>query len=160
MFRTLEEVANATPKDYLSHGPLDPTLLALQMILKAERLFPISSRPGDIVDQSYDFLYVGPGSGNVIQDLIDQGHRAFGLETSRRGIASAPELIRNYILWSKPWELPFPSMKGESPVPFKMFHVALLNKYLKELLTPEEWAETVKEVKKVSKYSALYASKI
>ena len=152
--RTLEEVANATPKDYLTHSPKDPTQLALMMEMKAQRMFPVPQGLGVVAETNYSFLYIGPGAGLVIQCLLDRGQRAFALETSRRGIASAPDLVRNYILWSKPWELPFPSKQGENPTNFKMFHIGIVNKYLKELLTPVEWKESLKELKKVCRYCA------
>ena len=153
-FRTLEEVANATPEDYLSHSPKDPTQLALMMEMKAQRLFPITQGLGVIAETSYSFLYIGPGAGLVVHTLLERGHRASALETSRRGIASAPEGERSYINWAKPWELPFPSMKGEPPVPFKLFHIGIMNSYLKELLTKVEWNESLKELKKVCRYCA------
>ena len=155
-FRDLKTLANATPKDYLLHQPKDPTQLALQMELKASRLFPVpQGQTGQIVETNYSFLYIGPGAGLVVQTLLDRGHRAFALETSRRGIANAPEMVRNYVMWAKPWELPFPSRQGESPSAFKMFHLGLMNKYYKEILTPVEWNESIKEIKKVCRYSAL-----
>lgn len=162
MFRTLAQVANATPPDYLFHAPKDPLQFAFQLITKAKRLFP----PNDSDDgvsrmQGYDFFYEGPGAGQIIPTLIQQGHRAFGLETSRRGIATTPDDFRNYVLWGKPWELPIPQKQTastiqdgqviQSTMPFKMFHIGIINKYLKQILTPVEWNEAVKEIKKVSR---------
>jgi hypothetical protein len=144
--RTLEEIANATPTDYLNHKPKDPTGLAMQMIAKAERLFPKNTDSGDMVDPTYSFLFIGPGAGLVVAALIAQEQRARGVETSKRGIASAPENIWSYIGWKKPWEL----SQGNKAV-----DVCLVNKYLKTLLLPDEWSRTVKEVERVSKYQAL-----
>lgn len=156
MIRDLPTLANATPKDYLNHQPSDPQALALMMIEKARRLFPIPQVDDGIVrETNYNFLFVGPGSGVVIDTLINQGHKAWGIESSRRGIMAAPEEIRGYISWVKPWENNFPSMKGETPVAFKMFHVALINKFLKTYYTPEEWNSTVNEIKKLSRYAAV-----
>ncbi len=151
--RSLSVVANATPKDYLAHIPPNPELLALQMIEKARRLWPYVER-GDGVSKepNYEFLFVGPGAGLIVQTLLDQGHRAYGLETSRRGIASGPEVTRSYIKWSLPWELPFTSLQGEVPTPIKQFHIAIINKYLREVLTADEWQAALKEIKKVSRY--------
>lgn len=155
MFRDLQVVANATPKDYLLHVPRDPTKLALQMETKAKMMWPQRSEVGAVIETNYSFLYIGPGAGLVVQTLLDRGHRAFALETSRRGIAFAPEVVRNYVLWSKPWELPFPSRQGETSNPFKMFHIGILHKYYKEILNRDEWNESIKELKKVCRYSAL-----
>jgi hypothetical protein len=156
MFRPLEDVANNTPKDYLAHIHKNPEGIALKMLGIAQSKWPIPNIDDGVVRETiYRFLYIGPGAGLVIQTLLSQGQEAWGLETSRRGIASAPAEVRNYILWSKPWELPFTSMKGEPPVPYKMFHVAVVSKYLKELLNEDEWQETLKEIKKVSRYQAL-----
>jgi len=162
MLRNLEDIANATPKDYLSHSPSDPIKLASMMVNTASQKFPVINRD-DGVDrmQNYEFLYVGPGAGLVVKALIEQSHVAFGLETSRRGIASAPDEIRSYILWGKPWESPFPSKfttseSGQQKVR-PMFHVAVINKYLKELLTQDEWQDTLKEIKKIARYAAILA---
>ena len=156
MFRDLKTLANDTPKDYLTHVPKDPTQVALQMELKAQRIFPVpQGQVNEVVETNYSFLFIGPGSGLVVQALLDRGHRAFALETSRRGIANAPETVRNYILWAKPWELPFASKRGEATTPFKMFHLGLLSKYYKDILSKEEWDESVKEIKKVCRYAAL-----
>lgn len=160
MFRTLAQVANATPPDYLNHAPHDPIVLAHQMVAKARRLYPIVEADDGVSRmQGYDFLYIGPGSGLIIKVLLEQGQRAQAIETSRRGIASAPEEVRNYILWGKPWELPIPMNRNVQTIkdgqvvtatqPFKMYHLGILNKYLKEILTPEEWNSAVKEIKKV-----------
>ncbi len=154
--RSIVELANATPKDYLEAAPKDPQALALMMIEKARRLYPIADRDDGVArEQNYCFLFVGPGAGVVIDTLINQGHRAFGMESSRRGIMSAPDEIRGYVSWVKPWESNFPSKQGEHPIPFKMFHVALINKYLKTYYTEAEWEATLTEVKKLAKYAAL-----
>src|SRR5882762_7815486 len=119
MFRDLEVVANATPKDYLSHGPTNPQGLGMQMIGKAEALYPKGTGTAEqtVTASNYQFLYVGPGSGPVIKFLIDQGHIANALETSKRGISTADPLVISYINWSKPWETPFAN---------RYFDVALL----------------------------------
>lgn len=144
--RNLETIANATPKDYLEHKPKDPEALALMMRMKAERLFPFKINE-EFQDVSYSFFYMGPGSGLVIQNLIDNGHQAYGAETSKRGISTAPDLVRNYVLWILPWEL---SARN------KQFHVALISSYYKELFAKDEWNATLKELKRVSKYQAVY----
>ncbi|HZS47235.1 MAG TPA: hypothetical protein VFC63_19330 [Blastocatellia bacterium] len=147
MYRDLETIANSTPSDYLSYAPQKPEQLATQMMAKARQLFPIPNRDDGVErEQSYSFLFVGPGSGLVVDFLIQQEQIAHGLETSRRGIASAGDTVRNYLIWCKPWETSFPD---------RFFHVALLHKYLQKLLTPQEWAQTIKEIKRVSKYSSL-----
>lgn len=149
--RDLPTIANATPKDYLTHAPKNPDSLALQMIAKAQQLWPFRPAQGEMADPTYTFLFVGPGAGHIVQTLIDQGHKAYGLETSKRGIMSGPELTRSYVKWTLPWEPPFPSMSGDHPTPFKMFHIAIINKYLKEIFTQEEWNATLKEIKKLSR---------
>lgn len=156
MTRDLETLANATPKDYLEHIPKSPEGVALAMIEKANRLFPIPvGQDGFSGQTNHSFLFVGPGSGFVIDTLLSQGQRAFAMEPSRRGIMAAPDEVRGYISWVKPWENNFPSKRGENPTPFKMFDVALINKYLKTYFTEEEWNLTVNEVKKISKYAAI-----
>lgn len=156
MTRDLYTLANATPKDYLEHVPKNPEGIALAMIEKANRLFPIVNRDDGVSrEQNHRFLFVGPGSGFVIDTLLNQGQRAFGMEPSRRGIMAAPDEVRGYISWVKPWENNIPSKQGETPTPFKMFHVALINKFLKTYFTPEEWALTVNEIKKISQYAAI-----
>jgi len=143
MFRDLETIANATPKDYLSHGPTDPLRIALQMISKAHARNPNGLISGtDVQETNYTFLYVGPGSGLIVKTLIDQGHIATGLETSKRGISMADPLVISYCNWSKPWETPFRN---------KYYDLALLNRYYQTILTPEEWDATVTEIKRVSK---------
>lgn len=155
-FRTLAQVADATPKDYLLQIPPNPEQIALQMIRKAEALFPIKTGLGIVAATNYSFLFIGPGSGLVIQALLDLGHMAQALETSRRAISLAPELVRNYINWSKPWELPYASKQGPTASqPLKLFHVGLISKYYQKILTPVEWSESVKEIKKVCRYAAV-----
>ena len=150
--RDLPTIANSTPIDYLQHAPNQADRLALMMIEKANRLWPIPIRDDGISrETNYSFLFVGPGAGLVVQTLLDQGHKAYGIETSRRGIASGPETSRSYIKWCLPWETPFASLRGDPPTPFQMFHLTIVNKYLKTLLLPEEWSHTLKELKKVSK---------
>lgn len=157
MLRDLRTLANATPKDYLDYVPKQPQVLALQMIAKANQLFPIRVDADGFSGQTnHSFLYVGPGSGLVIDVLLSQGQRAWGMESSKRGIMFAPDEVRGYISWVKPWESNFPSKQGENPVPFQMFHVALISKFLKTYYTPEEWNATIKEVKKLAKYVATY----
>lgn len=148
MFRPLDEVANATPADYLEHAA-DPLQTGLQMMQVASSKFPLRGDGSDVQMTGHEFLYVGPGSGLVVKFLLDQDQRAQGLETSRRGIASAPDVVRNYCIWSKPWETAFPN---------KNFHVAFISAYLKELLTEDEWNETLKEVARVSKHSQIYGT--
>lgn len=150
--RDLPTIANATPTDYLSHAPTNPDQLGLQMIEKCARLYPYIERDDGVMrDPSYTLLYVGPGAGLVVQTIIDQGHRAYGIETSRRGIVSGPETSRSYVKWALPWENPFSSKRGDPPTPYQMFHLAIINKFLKQLLTPEEWKATTSEIKKISK---------
>jgi hypothetical protein len=149
-FRPLDKIANATPKDYLSHSPKDAISLASMMLSKANQLFPIrvpESNGTNVMAEctTYELLYVGPGSGLVIQFLLSQGHLCHGIETSRRGIASAPELVRNYINWQLPWETPFAN---------RAFHITLVSKYMQTLLTLDEWKATTVEMKRVSKYLA------
>ena len=153
-FRSLEEVANATPKDYLKHSPKEPERIAYKLISMANQSFPIhvpESQGMDVnpVSTGYKFLYAGPGSGLIISTLIQEGHLAHGVETSRRGIASAPENFRNYVIWTKPWETSFPD---------KYFHVTLLSSYLHDILTPDEWEATVTEFKRISKKLLKHAS--
>ena len=142
MLRTLEEIANATPQDYSSHAPHNPHTLAVQMHYKAQQLFP---KTGD-GDANYRLMFVGPGAGLVVKELIDMDQQARGLETSKRGISTAPQEVWSYILWAKPWELGM----GD-----KTMEVCLTNRYLKQLLTPDEWSRTVKELQRISKYTAL-----
>src|SRR5258707_5244449 len=127
--RDLEEIANNTPKDYLSHGPQNPLALSLQMIAKAQKMSPNGATTAyqEIQETNFTFLYVGPGSGLIVKTLIDQGHIATGLETSKRGISMADPNIISYCNWSKPWETPFKN---------RYFDVSLLSKYYKIILTP------------------------
>jgi hypothetical protein len=73
-------------------------------------------------------------------------------------------MVRNSLVWAMPWELPFASgrLQGQpiegqhtAPTPFKMFQVGILNKYYKEILTKDEWNESIKEIKKVCRYAAI-----
>ncbi|MDQ3816105.1 MAG: methyltransferase domain-containing protein [Acidobacteriota bacterium] len=139
VIRSLEEIANATPEDYTSNAPTDPTSVAVQMISTARNRFP---RNGD-GDPNYRFLYIGPGAGMVVKELINQEHQARGVETSKRGITSAPSDVWNYVGWQLPWELTL----GD-----RTMDVCFINRYLETLLTPDEWSMTVKEVERVSKY--------
>lgn len=140
--RTLEEIANSTPPDYLAHAPRNPFKVALQMISVANQRFPRNPE-ADFYDPTYYFLYFGPGAGNVIKALITKEHKARGVETSKRAIASSPEDIWTYISWKKPWEL----SQGNKAV-----DVCFVNSYLQTLLTPEEWSRTEKEIERVSKH--------
>jgi hypothetical protein len=157
--RTLEEIANSTPEDYLTHVPGDPQRVAIRMIQKARQLFPKhideSGSIGQNFEPNYSFLFIGPGAGAVVQELLMQEQIAAGIETSRRGIQSGPEGSRTYVRWTLPWQHSFPTMTGDPPRPFKYFDITLVNRYLQELLSPEEWSKTVEEVKKLSKYSSL-----
>jgi hypothetical protein len=140
--RSLEEIANTTPPDYLTHAPKDPLNVAYGMLSKARQLFP---KTGD-GDQNYRFMFAGPGSGLVVKELIGLEQQARGVETSKRGITSAPQDVWSYIGWKKPWEL----TQGD-----KAMDVCLVNRYLQTLLRPDEWSATVKEIKRISKYSSL-----
>lgn len=153
MLRSLEDVANATPKDYLAHVPKDAMLMAQKMIGTARQKNPIPNiDDGKERFQNYDFLYVGPGSGLVVQNLIQLGQAAFGMETSKRGIKyGSPDEIRSYVLWAKPWESPFAFAEHKKP-----FHVGILSDYYKKILTPEEWKETVAEMKRICRYIAVF----
>ena len=147
--RSLSEIANATPPDYLSFGPKDPASVASQMINKARQLYPrnIDTAPlGAAVEPGYTFLYVGPGAGQIIQHLLEQEQSANGVETSKRGIVSGPKDVWNYDRWQLPWELHFGNREID---------VTLVNRYLQKLLLPDEWTATVKEIKRISKYSSL-----
>jgi len=140
--RSLEEIANATPTDYLDHASKNPLGVAMQMLNKARQLFP---KNGD-GDQNYRFLFIGPGAGNIVKELINMEQQARGVETSKRGITSAPQDVWSYVGWKKPWEL----TQGD-----KSIDVCLVHRYLQTLLKPDEWSSTVREVKRVSKYSSL-----
>jgi hypothetical protein len=139
--RTLEEIANATPKDYLNHTPKDPVLVAHRMVQKARTMFP----KGD-GDSNHRFMFVGPGAGLVVKELIGMEQQARGVETSKRGITSAPNDVWSYVGWKKPWEL----SQGN-----KSIDICLVNRYLQTLLQPDEWSSMVKEVKRISKYTSL-----
>ena len=161
MLRSLEDLANATPKDYLSHVPKDIEHIALGMISLANQKWPIINRDdGRERIQNHSFYFVGPGAGLVVKSLIEMEQSAQGCESSRRGIQfGGPEETRAYIKWSKPWETPFPTKSnptGGTPVAKPIFHVGIINGYLKQILTPEEWSETIKETKKLCRYAAVY----
>jgi len=149
LIRSLEDLANATPTDYLSHSPSNPDAVAYKLLSQVSQRTLEKDRGLEISSDSRQFLYVGPGSGLVISTVIQEGQLCYGLETSRRGIASAPDSFRNYILWQKPWETTF----GK-----KQFDITILSTYLHELLTPEEWELTVTEMKRISKTLLKYAS--
>jgi hypothetical protein len=138
--RTIEEIANSTPKDYLEHTE-EPEQIVAQMMLKAQMLFP---KKGEIVENGHRFLYVGPGSGQIVKRLIERDQKAFGLETSKRGIASAPDEVRAYVNWSLPWETSYAD---------KFFNVAFVNPYFKTLLKDDEWTDFVKELNRASRYA-------
>lgn len=162
MLRSLEEVANASPVDYLAHAPKDPTSLAFHMIALAASKFPIVNRDDGVERiQNYELLYVGPGAGMVVQSLLAQGHMAMGMETSKRGIRyGSPDEVRSYVLWAKPWESPFPNKfrtpDSEQQKVRPMFHVVVINKFLKKCLTDEEWQYTLKEMKRLGRYITLF----
>ncbi len=139
MLRSLEEIANATPQDYANYFPKEPVALAHQMFDRAGKLFP---RRSDMEDANYRFLYVGPGAGFLVQELIDLGHQAKGVETSRKGISLSPQGVWSYIMWSVPWELSLES---------KSVDIALISRYYETLLSPEEWSNTVTEIIRISK---------
>jgi hypothetical protein len=157
--RTLKEIANATPADYLTYVPADPQRVAIQMIQTARQKFPKvmdeTGSMGQNFEPNYSFLFVGPGAVAVVQELLMQEQIAAGIETSRRGIQSGPEGARTYVRWTLPWQHSFPTMTGDPPRPFKYFDIAFINQRLKDLLLPEEWSKTVEEIEKVSKHSQL-----
>lgn len=140
--RGLDEIANSTPPDYLTHAPKNPLAVAHKMLQKAKQLFP---KMGD-GDPNYRFMFVGPGAGLVVKELINMEQQARGVETSKRGITSAPNDVWAYVGWKRPWEL----TQGN-----KAIDVCLVNRYLQALLLPDEWSSTVKEIKRISKYSSL-----
>lgn len=161
--RSLKEVANSTPPDYLAHIPKNPEYVAEEMLFKARQLFPKrldeSGDMGKVFEPDYSFLFVGPGAGLVVNALLQRGQVASGLETSKRGIASAPQGVWAYIRWAVPWELPFPTMRGEPPRPFKNFDVTYVNGYLKTILEPDEWDLSLSELEKISKHISIIETK-
>jgi hypothetical protein len=140
--RTLEEIANSTPLDYLTHAPKDPVALAHKMLQVARQKLPKEADG----DPNYRFMFVGPGAGLVVKELILLEQQARGVETSKRGITYAPQDVWAYVGWKKPWEL----TQGD-----KGIDVCLVNRYLQTLLLPDEWSRTVAEIKRISKYSSL-----
>lgn len=161
--RSLKDVANSTPPDYLTYIPKIPERVAEEMLMKARSLFPKrldeTGDMGALLEPDYSFLFVGPGAGLVVNALLQRGQVASGLETSRRGIASSPQGVWSYIRWAVPWELPFPTMKGEPPRPFKNYDVTYVNGYLKEILQPEEWDLSLAELDKISKHISIIETK-
>jgi hypothetical protein len=161
--RSLKEIANSTPADYLEHIPKNPDAVANQMIHTAMQKFPKVPEhlmPLNVPQEAgYSFLFVGAGAGLVVNALLQREQIAFGLETSKRGIASAPEGVWSYVKWALPWELPFPTMTGEPPKPYKNYHITFINGYLKELLKPDEWELSLVELDKISKFISVIETK-